>query len=130
MVRNDGKPDETLSRLFEQLKSDGLTWASAEQALFQARVDTRVRRVELAALLMVGALMAAIAAAVTLATVLVASLTPSIGPVLAGLVVGLALILLAGGLIAWARSLLHKAVLKGRTQKTAKIMWSALNEPN
>ena len=130
MARNDGKPDETLSRLFDQLKSDGLAWAKSEQALFQARVGSRVRRMELAALLAVGVLMAAIAASVTLANVLVASLAPFLGPVLAGLVIGLALVIVAVGLIAWIRSLLHKAVLKGRTENTAKVIWSALNEPN
>ncbi|WP_119390996.1 phage holin family protein [Taklimakanibacter lacteus] len=130
MAHTEGKPDTTLSELLDQLKSDGRAWASAERRLFRAKVSSRVRRVEVAALMAVGALMAAIAASVTLANVLVASLTPSLGPVMAGLAIGFMLIVIAGGLIAWIRTILHTAVLKGRTQDTARTIWSALNEPN
>lgn len=131
MAKTDGKPAaQSLGDMFDQLKRDGLAWASAEQALLQARVNSGVKRVELAAVVAMGALMVTIAGSITLADVLVQSLSPSLGPVMAGLVVGIALLLLGAGLIVWVKSLLRPAELKGRTQSTAKIIWSALDEPN
>jgi len=131
MAKTDGKPgDEALSHMFEELKRDGVAWVSAEQALLQARVHSGARRVGLAALLTIGALMVAIAGTLTLVNVLVQSLSPLLGPVVAGLIVGIGLLLAGAALIAWVKSLLRPAALKGRTQSTAKIIWSALNEPN
>lgn len=131
MAKTDGKPAaQSLGDMFDQLKRDGLAWASAERALLQARVNSGVKRVELAAVVAMGALMVTIAGSITLADVLVQSLSPSLGPVMAGLVVGIALLLLGAGLIVWVKSLLRPAELKGRTQSTAKIIWSALDEPN
>ena len=131
MAKTDGKPAaDTLGGMFDQLKRDGLAWASAEQALLQARVSSGMKRVELAAIVAIGALMVTIAGTIVLANVLVQSLSPSLGPVMAGLVVGIALLLLGAGLIVRVKSLLRPAELKGRTQNTAKVIWSALNEPN
>jgi len=130
MAQGAGKPDDTLSQLVEQLKRDALAWVSAERALLRAQVTSRVRLVEFAALMAIGALVAAIAAIVALTNVLVASLTPSIGPVGAGLLTALVLLAIAVGLLAWVRSLLHALTLRGRTTETAKVLWSALNEQN
>ena len=130
MAQSGGKPDDTLSQLIEQLKRDALAWASAERALFRARMNSRVRLVELAALMAIGALVAAIAAIVALTNVLVASLTPSMGPVAAGLLTGLVLLGITVGLLIWIRSLLRALALRGRTTETAKVIWSALNEQN
>ena len=103
---------------------------SSDLALLQARVSSGMKRVELAAIVAIGALMVTIAGTIVLANVLVQSLSPSLGPVMAGLVVGIALLLLGAGLIVRVKSLLRPAELKGRTQNTAKVIWSALNEPN
>lgn len=131
MAKDDGKPsDETLSAAFEQLTRDGTAWVSAEQELLQARLRHGVRRVELAALLAIGALMATVAATITLANMLVHMLTPSLGPVLSSLLVAVALLLAGALLIAWVKSLLHPKALSGRVKSHAKVIWSALNEPN
>ncbi|MGE0240815.1 MAG: hypothetical protein AB7F09_15735 [Parvibaculaceae bacterium] len=129
MAEADGKPgDETLSAAFEQLKRDGAAWAAAEQELLQARFQHAVRRMELAALLTIGALMAVVAATITLANMLVNMLTPSLGPVLAGLLVAIALFLAGALLIIWVKSLLRARMISGRTLNGAKVIWSALNE--
>ncbi len=131
MAEDDGKPgDETLGAAFEQLKRDGAAWISAEQALFKARLWNGVRRVELAALLTIGALMVAVAAATTLANMLVNMLTPSLGPVLAGLVVAVALLVTGALLILWVKSLLQPKELGGRAMSHAKAIRSVFNEPN
>jgi hypothetical protein len=129
MAQEDGKPgDETLSAAFEQVKRDGVAWASVERELLEARVKNGVRRMELAALLAIGALMAAVAATITLANMLVSMLTPSLGPALAGLLVAVALFIAGALLIIWAKSLLHPKMISGRTLNSAKVIWSALNE--
>jgi hypothetical protein len=129
MAQEDGKPgDETLSAAFEQVKRDGAAWASVERELLEARVKNGVRRMELAALLAIGALMAAVAATITLANMLVSMLTPSLGPALAGLLVAVALFIAGALLIIWAKSLLHPKMISGRTLNSAKVIWSALNE--
>ncbi|WP_119268699.1 phage holin family protein [Taklimakanibacter deserti] len=131
MAKDDGKPgDETLSAAFEQLKRDGAAWFSAEQDLLQARLRNGVRRVELAALLTVGALMVTVAAAITLANMLVHMLTPPFGPVLASLLVAIILLIAGALLIVWVKSLLHPKELSGRVRSHAKVIRSALNEPN
>jgi hypothetical protein len=131
MAKTDGKPAvESLGGMFDQLKRDGLAWATAERALLQARLNSGVKRVEFAVVIAMGALMVVIAGTIVLANVVVAALSPALGPIMAGLVVGIALLLLGAVLMAWVKSLLRPAELKGRTQSTAKIMWSALNEPN
>jgi hypothetical protein len=129
MAQEDGKPgDETLSAAFEQVKRDGAAWASVERELLEARVKNGVRRMELAALLAIGALMAAVAATITLANMLVSMLTPSLGPALAGLLVAVALFIAGALLIIWVKSLLHPKMISGRTLNSAKVIWSALNE--
>lgn len=131
MVKPDGKPtEETLSGMVDQLKRDALSWATAEQALLSARVKSGMKRLELAAILMIAVLMLAIAGSVTLANVLVLSLSGSLGPTMAGLVVSIALLLAGLALIFWIRSLLRPGEFKGRAQSAAKVIWSALNEPN
>jgi hypothetical protein len=131
MAKDDGKPgNDTLTAAFEQLKRDGAAWISAEQELLQARLKNGARRVELAALLAVAALMATIAATVTLANMLVHMLTPVAGPVWAGLLVAIALLIIGGLLIIWIKSLLHPKELSGRVKSHAKVIWSALNEPH
>ncbi len=131
MVKPDGKPtEETLSGMVDQLKRDALSWATAEQALLSARVKSGMKRLELAAILMIAVLMLAIAGSVTLANVLVLSLSGSLGPTMAGLVVSIALLLAGLALIFWIRSLLRPGEFKGRAQSAAKVIWSALNESN
>ena len=131
MADADGKPgDNTLGAAFEQLKRDGAAWATAEHELLQARVKDGVKRVELAALLTIGALMAAIAATMTLANMLVNMLTPFLGSVLAGLVVALAMFIAGALLIVWVKSLLRTKMISGRTLSGAKVIWSAFNEPS
>jgi len=131
MAMTDEKPGaQSLGDIFDQLKRDGVAWASAEQALLVARVNSGVKRVELAAILTIVALIVTIAGATTLADVVVQSLSPALGPVASGLLVAVALLLLGGALIAWIKSLLRPAGLKGRALSTAKIIWSALDEPN
>lgn len=131
MATDDGKPgNETLNAAFEQVKRDGAAWISAEQKLLQARVHHGVRRVEFAALLAIGALMATVAATITLANMLVHMLTPSFGPVLASFLVAVALLVAGALLIAWVKTLLHPKELSGRAMSHAKAIWSALNEPN
>lgn len=131
MAKTDGKPGgESLSSLFDEFKNDGAAWLAAEQALLQARVQSGARRIELAAIMIIGALMVTIAGTITLANVLVGLLAPSLGPITAGLAVGLALLLAGALLIVWVKSLLRPTVMTGRTQASAKLIWSALNEPN
>jgi hypothetical protein len=131
MAMTDEKPGaQSLGDIFDQLKRDGVAWASAEQALLEARVNSGVKRVELAAIITIVALIVTIAGAITLADVVVQSLSPALGPVASGLLVAIALLLLGAALIAWVKSLLRPAGPKGRTLSTAKIIWSALDEPN
>lgn len=131
MAKTEGRPaTQSLGEMFEELKRDGLAWAAAERALLKARVNSGVKRVELAAILVIGALIVTIAGTITLVNVLVQSLSPSLGPIVAGLIVGLALLLAGALLIAWVRSLLRPTELKGRTLSTAEIIWSALDEPH
>ena len=131
MAQDEGKPgDETLSAAFEQLKSDGASWISAEQKLLQARFRNGVRRVELAAILAVGALIAALVATFALANMLILLLTPSVGPVLASLLVAVVLFIAGALLIIWVKSLLSPKHLGERAKTHAKVIWSALNEPN
>jgi hypothetical protein len=131
MAMTDEKPGaQSLGDIFDELKRDGVAWASAEQALLEARVNSGVKRVELAAIITIVALIVTIAGAITLADVVVQSLSPALGPVASGLLVAVALLLLGGALIAWVKSLLRPAGLKGRTLSMAKIIWSALDEPN
>ena len=131
MAKTEGRPPtQSLGDMFEELKRDGLAWAAAERALLTARVNSGVKRVELAAILVIGALIVIIAGTITLVIVLVQGLSPSLGPIVAGLNVGLALLLAGALLIAWVRSLLRPTELKGRTLSTAKIIWSAFDEPH
>lgn len=131
MAKDDGKPgDETLTAAFDQLKRDGAAWVSAEQRLLQARLRNGVRRVELAALLAVVALMVTIAATVTLASMLVDLLAPVAGPALAGALVAIGLFIAGALLILWIRSLVHPKELGSRARSHAKVIWSALNEPH
>lgn len=132
MAEDDGKPgdDDTLGAAFEQLKRDGAAWISAEQELFKARLWNGIRRVELAALLTIGALMVAVAAATTLANMLVHMLTPALGPVSASLVVAVALIVTGALLIVWVKSLLQPKELSGRAISNAKAIRSVFNEPS
>ena len=129
MADEQVKPgDETLSAAFEQLTRDGAAWASAEKELLQANVKEVVWRVELAAILIVGAVLVTFAATVTFANMLVTLLAPALGEVLAGLAVALVLFIAAGLLIFWVKSLLPAGKLGGRTLTGAKVIWSALNE--
>jgi len=130
MAKTDGPRAQSLGDRFEDLKRDGLAWASAERTLLRARLNSGAKRVGLAAILAVSALMVTIAGTIVLADVLVQSLSPALGPIMAGLTVGLALLLIGALLIAWVRSLLRPAELKGRTLSTAKIIWSALDGPH
>ena len=131
MAKTGGKPgSESLSSLFDEFKNDGAAWLAAEQALLQARVQSGARRIELAAIMIIGALMVTVAGTITLANVLVELMAPSLGPVTAGLIVGLALLLAGALLIIWVKSLLRPTAMTGRTQASAKLIWSALNEPN
>ena len=131
MAQDEGKPgDETLSAAFEQLKSDGASWISAEQKLLRARFRDGVRRVELAAILAAGALIAALVATFALANMLILLLTPSVGPVLASLLVAVILFIAGALLIIWVKSLLSPKHLGERAKTHAKVIWSALNEPN
>jgi hypothetical protein len=131
MAETDGKPgDETLGAAFEQLKRDGAAWAAAERELLQARVRNGVRRVELAALLTIGALMVTVAATITLANMLVIMLTPVLGAILASLLVALALFIAGALLIVWVKSLVRPKMMSERTVSGAKVIWSAFNEPN
>jgi len=131
MAETDGKPgDETLGAAFEQLKRDGAAWAAAERELLQARVRNGLRRVELAALLTIGALMVTVAATITLANMLVIMLTPVLGPILASLLVALALFIAGALLIVWVKSLVRPKMISERTVSGAKVIWSAFNEPN
>jgi len=130
MAKTDGPRAQSLGDMFEDLKRDGLAWASAERTLLRARLNSGAKRVGLAAILAVSALMVTITGTIVLADVLVQSLSPALGPIMAGLTVGLALLLIGALLIAWVRSLLRPAELKGRTLSTAKIIWSALDGPH
>lgn len=122
--------DQTLGAAFERLKSDGAAWISAEQKLLRARARNGVRRVELAALLAIGALIAALVATFALANMLILLLAPSIGPVLASLAVAVVLFVVGALLILWVKSLLRPKDLSVRAMTHAKVIWSALNEPN
>lgn len=129
MTKTDGKPSETLSHSFEQVKRDGEAWFAAERKLLQERVQSGARRVQLAIILTLGALLLAIGGTIVLADVLVQLLAASLGPVISGLVVGIALLLIGLALIGWVKSLLRPTrQLSGRAQSTAKFVWSALNE--
>lgn len=131
MAEADSRPtDESLGAAFEQVKRDGAAWIAAEHQLLRARVKDGVRRLELAALLTVGALMAAIAAVMTLANMLVDLLTPALGAVLAGLVVTIVLFIVGALLVFWAKSLLRPQELGGRTLNSAKLLWNAFHEQN
>ena len=131
MAKDDGNPgDDTLAAAFDKATRAGSAWFSAEQKLLQARFQNGVRRVELAALLAIAALMVTISAMVTLANMLVNVLTPLTGPALAGLIVAGAFFLAGALLIIWVRSLLHPTNLGRRATSHAKIIWSALNEPH
>jgi hypothetical protein len=131
MAQDDGKPgDETLSAAFEQLKHDGASWLSAEQKLLQARFQNGVRRIELAAVLAIAAVIAALVATFALANMLILLLTPFIGPVLASLTVAVILFIAGALLIIWVKSLLSPKHLGERAKTHAKVIWSALNEPN
>jgi hypothetical protein len=131
MAKDDGTPgDETLTAAFEELKRDGAAWMSAERKLFQARFWSGIRRVELAAILAIGALMATVAATITLANMLVYMLAPSFGLVWASLLVAIALLIAGALLIVWLKSLLHPSELSGRAVSSAKVLWSVFNEPN
>src|SRR5688500_10683133 len=108
MAKDDGKPgDETLTAAFDEVKRDGAAWLSAEQQLLQARFQNGVRRVALAALLAVVAVMVTIAATVTLANMLVDLLTPVAGRVLAGAIVAIGLLIVGAVLGLWIKSLVH-----------------------
>jgi ethanolamine transporter EutH len=131
MAQHDEKAgDETLGAAFEQLKRDGASWISAERKLLQARFDDGMRRVELAALLAVGALIAALVATFALANMLILLLTPLIGPVLASLLVAVVLFVAGALLVIRLKSLLRPKNLSVRAKTHAKVIWSALNEPN
>ena len=131
MAQDESKPDdETLSAAFEQLKHDGASWLAAEQKLLQARFRDGTRRVELAAILAIGALVAALVATVALANMLILLLTPAVGPVLASLVIAVVLFIAGALLIIWVKSLLSPKHLGERAKAHAKVIWSALNEPN
>jgi ethanolamine transporter EutH len=131
MAQHEDKAgDETLSATFEQLKRDGASWISAEQKLLRARFQDGARRVELAALLAIGALIAALVATFALANMLILLLTPLVGPVLASLVVAVVLFITGALLIIWVKSLLRPKDLSVRAKTHAKVIWSALNEPN
>ena len=131
MAEEEGKPGaETLSEAFDQFKRDGAAWVSAEQELLQARATQTVRRMALAALLAGGALLAGLTATITLADMFVNLLTPSLGPVLAGLLVTIAMFAIGAVLVIWVKSLLPTKLINGRTLNGAKVIWSALNEPN
>lgn len=131
MARSGGRPnEETLTRAVEQLKRDGLAWATAEQDLLSARVKSTVKRVELAALMCVAALLVAIAGTIILATAAVQSLAASLGVITAGLVVGIALLLAGALLIVGAAALLRRTSSTGRARGAAKVLWSAMNDPN
>lgn len=131
MAQDESKPgDETLSAAFEQVKQDGASWLAAEQKLLQARFRDGTRRVELAAILAVGALIAALVATVALANMLILLLTPAVGPVLASLLVAVVLFIAGALLIIWVKSLLSPKHLGQRAKTHAKVIWSALNEPN
>jgi hypothetical protein len=122
--------DETLTAAFEQFKRDGASWISAEQKLLRARLQDGMRRVELAAFLAIGALIAALVATFALANMLILLLTPLLGPVLASLMVAVALLIAGALLIIWVKSLLSPKHLGERAKAHAKVIWSALNEPN
>lgn len=130
MAKSDGKPvDDSLAGSFEELKRDFMAWFTAEGALLRARVSSSMRRMVLAAGLIVFALMAAFVALTVLAEALVEFLAPSLGPVTAGLVVGLGLLLAGLILVAVARSLLLKPdPLRGRLRSNAKLIWSRFND--
>lgn len=131
MADPDGKPgDGTLGTAFEQLRREGAAWAAAEHELLEARVKNGIRRVELAAFLTIGAVMATVAATITLANMLVNMLTPFFGFVLAGLLVALALFIAGALLIVCVKSLLRTKMISGRTLGGAKVIWSAFNEPH
>ena len=112
------------------MKRDGASWISAEQKLLRARLDDGVRRVEIAALLAIGALIAALVATFALANMLILLLTPPVGPVLASLLVAVVLFVAGALLIIWVKSLLRPKDLSLRAKTHAKVIWSALNEPN
>lgn len=132
MAKIDGKPSpESLSNAYEQVKRDGEAWFSAERALLHEQVQSGAKRMQLAIIVALGAVLLAIAGTIVLANVLVQLLTASLGPVIAGLVVGIALLLIGIALIAWVKALLRPTgQVSGRAQSTAKYIWSALNEPN
>ena len=131
MAQDDGKSgDETLAAAFEQLKHDGASWISAEQKLLQARFRGGMRRVELAAVLGIGALIAALVATFALANMLILLLAPLVGPVLASLLVAVVLFIAGALLIIWVKSLLSPKRLGERAKMHAKVIWNALNEPN
>lgn len=131
MAETDGtQGDETLGSAFEKLKRDGAAWASAERELLRARISNGVRRMELAALLTIGALMVTVAATITLANMLVIMLTPVLGPLFASLLVALALFIAGALLIVWVKSLVRPKMISERTLSGAKVIWSAFNEPN
>jgi hypothetical protein len=131
MAKASGRPDdESLSRAVEQLKRDGLAWATAEQDLLRARVKSTVKRVELAAFMTIAALMVTIAGTIVLANTVVQGLAASLGPIRAGVVVGVVLLLVGALLIVWVKSLLRQGDPGGRAQSTVKVIWNALNEPN
>jgi formate/nitrite transporter FocA (FNT family) len=131
MAEAEGKPGaETLSEAFDQFKRDGAAWVSAEQALLQARATQTFRRLVLAAFLAGAALLAGLTATITLADMLVNLLTPSLGAVLAGLAVTIVMFAVGAILIFCIKSLLPTNMINGRALNGAKVVWSALNEPN
>lgn len=129
MAKTDGKPIDSLAGSFEELKRDFMAWSRAEGALLRARANSSLRRMVVAAGVVVLALMAAFVAFIVLAGALVAFLAISLGPVAAGVVVGLGLLVASLVMIAVARSLLLKSdPLRGRLRSNAKFIWSQFRD--
>ncbi|QIG51531.1 hypothetical protein G5V57_29755 [Nordella sp. HKS 07] len=130
MAKSDSKPvDDSLAGSFEELKRDFMAWFTAEGALLRARVSSSMRRMILAAGLIVIALMSIFVALTVLAETLVDYLAFSLGPITAGFVVGLALLLAGLVLLAVARFLLLKPdPLRGRLRSNAKLIWNRFND--
>jgi hypothetical protein len=130
MVMAENPSDETVLSLLGEVKRDCLAWVAAEKNLLAARLQSGVRRVELAAVAAGGALVAALVGLMTLANAAVLALSTWLGLALSAVIVGIAPIIAAALLVFWIRSLLRPGDLSGRAETAAKQVWSALNEPN
>jgi hypothetical protein len=102
-VRTPSK-EQPLGDLLVELAHDGKSWVTAEIAVIKAQIENNTRKLLTAIILLLVAAVVALAGIIVLAHTLVLVLAPAMGAGLAGLLVGGVLLVLALGVILYARS--------------------------